>query len=145
MKHKTGLFFLALVPLLFAPSFPAPAQETGQTPSPPEEKALTLTRAAVCEEIHDLAPKNEGVVFSTARGKIVCFTAFDPVPNRMFVYHQWYRRDEPIARVRLTLNPPRWSTYSTIQLRESDKGPWRVEIRGKAGRVYGVLRFSITD
>jgi len=38
-----------------------------------------------------------------------------------------------------------WSTYSQIQLRETDKGPWRVEISDQNGKVFDVLRFSITD
>jgi hypothetical protein len=30
-------------------------------------------------------------------------------------------------------------------LRETDKGPWRVEISDQNGRVFSTLRFSITD
>jgi hypothetical protein len=45
----------------------------------------------------------------------------------------------------LTLKPPRWSTFSSIQLREADKGPWRVEIVDEKDRLHKTLRFSITD
>ena len=46
---------------------------------------------------------------------------------------------------KLTLNPPKWSSFSSIQLRESDKGPWRVEINNENGDILKVLRFSITE
>ena len=46
---------------------------------------------------------------------------------------------------KLFLTPPRWATLSSIQPRNSDKGPWRVEIADKNGKIYQTLRFSITD
>jgi hypothetical protein len=109
------------------------------------KKKLTLERAAMCEEIKDLAPHNPAVVFSIKIGKVSCFTSLDPVPKKTFVYHKWFHRDKPSTTKRLTLNPPRWSTYSSIQLRETDKGPWRVEIYDNKGNLLHILRFSITD
>jgi hypothetical protein len=53
--------------------------------------------------------------------------------------------DELSAKIKLTLNPPRWATRSSIQLRETDKGPWRVEIVDAEDKVLYTLRFSITD
>jgi hypothetical protein len=49
------------------------------------------------------------------------------------------------TQVRLRLHPPNWATFSTIQLREADKGPWRVEVTDQDGRIFTILRFSITD
>ena len=31
------------------------------------------------------------------------------------------------------------------QLREADRGTWRVEITDKEGNIFKILRFSITD
>jgi hypothetical protein len=45
----------------------------------------------------------------------------------------------------LTINTPRWSTFTSVQLRDADKGPWRVEITDKSGNLMHTLRFSITD
>ena len=59
--------------------------------------------------------------------------------------HKWYRRGELITTKRLTLKPPRWSTYSSIQLREADKGPWRVEIWDDYNHLLDTLRFSVTE
>jgi hypothetical protein len=106
---------------------------------------LKLSEAVMCEEIFSNAPKNPTVVFSVSKEKAVSYTLFDPVPQKTVIYHNWYHRDVPSAKIRLELKPPRWSTYSSIQLRETDIGPWRVEITDENGNIFGVLRFSVTD
>lgn len=75
----------------------------------------------------------------------MCFTAFDHVPEQTSIFHDWIRQDKLVFRKKLVLKPPRWSSVSSIQLREADKGVWRVEIRDADGNFLRVLRFSITD
>ena len=116
-----------------------------QNSSAASAEQLKLFQALMCEDVVSNAPKNPTVVFSAAREKAVCFSVFDPVPQKTVIYHNWYHRDVPSARIQLTLNPPRWSTQSSIQLRKTDIGPWRVEITDEKGQVLGVLRFSVTD
>jgi Protein of unknown function (DUF2914) len=106
---------------------------------------LKLIEAVMCEEIYSDTPRNPTSVFSASKEKAVSFTVFDPVPQKTFIYHNWYHRDVPSARIRLELKPPRWSTFSSIQLRKTDIGPWRVEITDEKGYIFGVLRFSVTD
>jgi hypothetical protein len=106
---------------------------------------LTLRRAAICEGVKDFEPEKQAVAFSVTTGKIFCYTLFDPVPEKSDIYHSWYYKDKLITNKKLSLKPPRWSTCSAIQLRESDKGPWRVTITDQANNSLGVLRFSITD
>jgi hypothetical protein len=106
---------------------------------------LTLVQYLMCESIEELEPKNPAIVFSINVERVICYSVFDPVPQKTAIYHNWYRRDVLNTRIKLSLQPPRWRTYSNIQLRETDKGPWRVEITDADGRVLGILRFSITD
>jgi hypothetical protein len=106
---------------------------------------LALVQAGMCEAIVDYAPKNRAIVFSADIGEVFCFTSFDPVPVNTAIYHQWYYRDKLVRQKKLSLKIPRWSTYSSIQLREADKGPWRVEIVDQSNNILYVLRFSITD
>ncbi len=107
--------------------------------------AFALAQAIMCERVQNLKPVNPGIAFSISSGKVSCFTAFDPVNQRTYIYHNWYHRDDLSYKKKLYLRAPRWSTVSSIQLREADKGPWRVEITGRDGRVLSVLRFSIID
>ncbi len=130
--------FFQLVVLSFSPVF---TLSPAAAPAP----QVALVSAAVCEGIQDFLPQNPAVVFSTALGKVSCFSAFDPVPQKTNIYHNWYYRDQLIAQVRLTLKTPRWSTYSSIQLRQSDIGPWRVDISDEKGFVFQTLRFSVTE
>jgi hypothetical protein len=124
---------------------PIPAQ-IKESVSPPEEpRTLTLVQAVMCEEVQGQTPQNEAIAFSLKVGKVICFTAFDPVPEKTFIYHKWFFRDALHRDVRLTLKPPRWASVSSMQLREADKGPWRVEIRDEKGRLLQILRFSIVD
>ena len=108
-------------------------------------KILKLGQGVMCEDIKDYQPYNRAVVFSLEIGKVYCFSSFEVVPEKMFIYHNWYRQDKLVTTKRLLLQPPEWSTYSSIQLREADKGPWRVELRDQNNQLIQVVRFSITD
>lgn len=121
------------------------SQEQPRTPPPEGLERPSLALAVTCEGVKDYAPLNPGVVFPTSIGRVLCFTSFDAVPQKTVIYHHWFHRDELSNKQRLTLQTPRWSCFSSIQLRESDKGPWRVEITDSTGRLLRVLRFSITD
>ena len=110
-----------------------------------EALRLEMTKAVMCERIEEYAPVNRAVAFSVAVGRISCFTSFDFISEEMQIEHRWFYKDNPATKKRLFLKPPRWSTYSSIQLRDADKGPWRVEIVDNRGQLLGTLRFSVTD
>jgi hypothetical protein len=136
------LFGLVIVVLLSSPH--ALSQTNDKAPSPPAEE-LTLVHAAMCEGIKDYSPINTAIIFSIDIGKISCFVSFDLVPEEMDIYHKWFHMDKLSTKKKLVLKPPRWSTFSSIQLREADKGPWRVEITDADENILHVLRFSIVD
>jgi len=144
----TGRIRVLLLTALFAsvcPALFAYGQKIQSSSTPFLAEGLTLGKILLCEEIQEGAPINQAVVFSSTVGKVFCYTAFDSVPSKTHIYHTWYLRDRASTKTRLLLGPPRWSTYSSIQLRESDKGPWRVEITDKEGKILGTIRFSVTD
>ena len=119
--------------------------EQPQTAKTEPDQQLKLKQSVMCQRVETLTPINPGLVFSVSSGQVCCYTSFDPVPRHTVIYHRWYHRDELSTQTRLRLYPKKWSTYSVIQLRETDKGPWRVEIVDQRGRLFDVLRFSITD
>jgi hypothetical protein len=106
---------------------------------------LHLSQAVICESLDNFKPLNPSAVFSVQTGSVMCFTAFDRVPRQTSIFHDWIRQDKLIFRKKLVLKTPSWSSVSSIQLREADKGPWRVEIRDIDGNLLRTLRFSITD
>lgn len=131
-------FLLTLVIFIRGPALGAPDE-------PENPKQLTLVSAVMCEDIQDYAPHHPAIVFSISIGRVSCFTEFDPVPEKTFIYHNWYHRDELSTRKRLFLQPPRWSTFSSIQLRDTDKGPWKVEITDSHDRILKIVRFSVVE
>jgi hypothetical protein len=138
---------LSLLAAIICSLFPLPGNSQSKDPeeaSLPASK-MVLVRAIMCEDIQELIPKNPTTVFSIERRKAICFTTFDPVPEKTVIYHQWFHRDQTSAKIKLTLKPPRWSTYSSIQFRAEDIGPWRVEIIDSQGKILDALRFSITE
>jgi hypothetical protein len=145
MRKKTPLLVFALLIVSLLLGSTVLSQEAPSGPLAAGAEKLTLVKAAMCASLKEGGPCNPGAVFPVQQGKVLCFSSFDPVPRKTFIFHSWFYRDVLITRQKLTLNPPRWSTYSTIQLREADKGPWRVEIADQDARILDVLRFSITD
>jgi len=145
MNQRILHLLLLVVILYFLFSYLAQSQSSDTGESKTSAGKIVLVQAVMCEDLQELIPQNPTTVFSIEKRKVVCFTSFDPVPQKTVIYHQWFHRDQSSAKIRLTLKPPRWSTYSSIQFRAEDIGPWRVEIIDSEGHILGVLRFSITE
>ena len=142
MRYQLYIFFCAIISiqlLLFLPIDPLKNLNAAKAAQ------LEIFQALMCEDVLANAPRNPTIVFSITQKKAFCYSSFDPVPQKSVIYHNWFHRDVPSAKIRLILNPPRWATFSTIQLRKTDIGPWRVEITDEKGGILGVLRFSVTD
>ncbi len=138
-RQTYGRFLLLLV-AVFAWPYPVASEE-----APFVAEGPRLVRAVMSEGIEKFVPVNPAIVFSIDLGRISCFTEFDPVPEKSIIHHKWYRKDSLISDKQLTINPPRWSSFSSMQLRDADKGPWRVEVTDENGKLIESLRFSITD
>lgn len=132
------LLLVAMVLVLAAENGRGGAEETDEPP-------FVLSEAVMCEDVSNEKPVNPTIVFSVSRGRVFCYTGFDKITNKSTIYHNWIRKDEPIKRVKLFLSPPRWATFSSIHLREGDRGPWRVEITDQDENILHVLRFSIVE
>lgn len=141
-KAVKGLIVICLGAVLFFSMAPL-NHGTENLESPPS--SMVLKQAAMCEAIDVFEVKNPAIVFPISIGKIFCFTSFEEVQNNEIIYHKWFQKDRLISNNRFYLKAPRWSTFSTMQLRMADRGPWRVEVTDKAGKILKTLRFSISD
>ena len=145
MNHRMlRLLLLAVIPGFLFP-FSVKSQSGDTTESKISTAKIVLVQAVMCEDLLERIPQNPTTIFSIERRKAICFTSFDPVSEKTIIYHQWFHRDQTSAKIKLTLKSPRWSTYSSIQFRVEDIGPWRVEITDSQGHILDVLRFSITE
>ena len=142
MDYRTFLLFFITIPfLLFLPFSVRSQSDTSAT----DAGNPALVEALMYEDIQEQTPQNATTIFSIERRKVICYTSFDPVPKKTVIYHHWFHRDRPSAKMKLTLKPPRWSSYSSFQLRAEDLGPWRVEVTDSQGQILYILRFSITE
>nr|WP_319396892.1 DUF2914 domain-containing protein [uncultured Desulfobacter sp.] len=110
-----------------------------------DQPRMVLADAVVCEGISNFRPVTPAVVFSVSQGEVFCFSEFDPVYEKTAIFHKWYKRDKLIFSMRLVLSVPKWSSFSRVQMRDADKGPWRVEIRDEDDTLLKTLRFSMSD
>lgn len=138
------MVLLALACCAIAAGFAA-AQVDKVPSEPTEEVALILGEATACEIVKKGVPFNSAIAFSRSLGRIYCFTDFVVVGGKTVIYHNWYRKDSKRASVKLALRPPRWATFSSVTLRDGDKGPWQVEVTTDKGEVLKILRFSVID
>ena len=147
MKNRIAVLFLvaAILSCFVQNIHGAEGDDQGQAAGTEKPPGLTLVKAIMCEGIEDLEPKNETIIFSAELKSAICFTAFDPVPEKTVVYHNWFKRDQPDKKFKLTLKPPKWSSFSKIRIRNTDAGPWRVEITDSDGKIFQTLRFSVTE
>jgi hypothetical protein len=136
-QHSVLSIFLLSSVLAGAPSFLHADENDAGVPH--------LMQAAICEKVIDLKAINSGVVFPIRIGELSCFTFFDPVPEPVTLIHHWYYYDRLMERIWIPVRPPRWGAYSTLHLRATDKGAWRVEIADSEGHVFHILRFSVVE
>lgn len=145
MPLKIGRFLLFILFMLHEAALPGIGQEKNDLSKKSALPPFELVQAVICENVKNQQPVNPTIVLSVGLKKAVCFTAFESVSEKTHVVHHWIRKDKSVTKVKLFLQPPRWSTVSSIHLREIDKGPWRVEISDSDGNILQTLRFSITD
>jgi len=138
-------FIFIVLTLNFNLSPSAVSQDKDDLSISSKTENLKLKQGVMCEEIKDRLPYNPGVAFSSSLGRVICFTEFELLLEKTIIYHKYYFRDKLSAKKKLTLNPPSWASYSSIQLRETDKGPWRVEVVDAEDNILYILRFSVTD
>ncbi len=137
------LIFPSLIFILLSSVSTALCQE--KIPQTNNDNPLIMTQGVMCESIAEFKPDNTAVIFPISIGKIYCFTSFKDISSNTYIYHKWFLKDRLMATNRFHIKAPRWSTFSTMQLRVADKGPWRVEITDDNDNLLKTLRFSVSD
>ncbi len=143
--HPKFLVWLVLVLVSTVSAQSLNADTIYNEKTPQNKEKMVLEKAVICEGMASFQPLNPAVVFSISQGELFCFTSFDPVYEKTSIYHSWYNRDKLVFSMRLILSRPKWSCFSKIQIREADKGPWRVEIMDEHHNIIKTLRFSMVD
>ena len=106
---------------------------------------ISVETSAVCEDVVDREPVNEGTSFSVSVGRLYYFTKIVGAETATEVTHVWWHGTEERARVSLPVGGSSWRTYSSKAIQAHEKGTWRVEVLDANGNNLETVEFTVTD
>jgi hypothetical protein len=122
-----------------------PAEEQAEEePAAKPAHALEITRTAICRQVVDREPVDEGASFESPVEKLYCFTEVIGAQDATEIYHVWYFAETERAVVTLKVNGPNWRTYSSKIIQPHEIGDWRVDVLGPEGDTLKRVPFKIT-
>jgi hypothetical protein len=102
---------------------------------------MSVARASICTSVAEREPVGEASSFADIE-RLYFFTEIRDAGENEMVQHVWYYKDEPLLEVDLTVNGPRWRTWSHKNI-TGLKGPWRAEVVDSKGEVLETVSFTI--
>ena len=102
---------------------------------------MSVARASICTSIADREPVGAATSFTNVE-RLYFFTEIIDAGENEVVQHVWYFKDEPLLTVDLTVNGPRWRTWSHKNI-AGMKGPWRAEVVNNKGEVLRAVSFTV--
>ena len=108
-----------------------------------EDDSLQVIRDVVTTQVVDREPINDGLVFSASMGPVYYFTEVKGAYNPTQITHVWYYEGEQMAKVPLSVEGPRWRTWSSKRMVENWKGSWRVEAVDEHGNLLSSQTFEV--
>lgn len=99
--------------------------------------------AKVATGVKDREAEGEGTSFKADVGKLYCWNKVKG-PEGSKITHAWYKGDEEMGKVELTLkHGTTMRTWSSKTIAPDMKGDWRVDILGADGSVLQTIKFTI--
>ena len=129
IKKKGKILILSAIAILAF--LTAPFGQIGKVAAQQKTNLPKLQMAAICERVEDRTPRGIRQVYPSTIGTLYCFSHLAEIPSEGMIYHVWYYGNVEVARVELSISPPRWRTWSSKIILPEFKGNWRVEV------VYG--------
>ncbi len=102
---------------------------------------MSVARASICTSVAEREPVGAASSFADIE-RLYFFTEIVDGGESEVVQHVWYYKDEPLLTIDLTVNGPRWRTWSHKNI-TGMKGPWRAEAINSKGEVLGAVSFTI--
>jgi hypothetical protein len=122
------------------------AQDTTAAPAPAAAAASNISvEAVLTSAVVDRAPQDTiaAVSLSTESDTVYLWTRVSGAEPGTMLHHVWFRGDEQVGDVELTINGSPWRTWSRKTIVASDAGAWRVEVRDGAGNVLQTVSFTV--
>ena len=106
---------------------------------------LSVEASAVCEDVVDREPVNEGTSFSVSVGRLYYLTKIVGAETATEVTHVWWFGPVERARITLPVGGGSWRTYSSKALQPHEVGTWRVEVIDADGNNLETVEFTVTN
>lgn len=104
---------------------------------------VDVTVAQVATGVVDRMPQGTATSFSADVGELYFFTRVVGAVPGTEIEHVWYRGDEEVARVSLTIGSANWRTWSSKSILPEWTGSWRVEAQTTDATVLETVDFTV--
>jgi hypothetical protein len=108
-----------------------------------DAQGLTAEQTVICKNVVNRAPVDAGNSFAMPIDKIFCFTKIVGADQPTEITHVWYFDGTERDRVTLSVGGNPWRTYSSKRLRQSDVGPWHVDVLDAGGNMLDRVAFIV--
>jgi hypothetical protein len=112
-------------------------------PAPIEAPAVEVSRMAICTDVVNREPVEEGEHFQVSVGRLYAFTQILGAKDSVEIEHIWYFNDVERARVTLPVRSANWRTYSSKMIQLFEIGDWRVDVVDPQGDVLKSMSFQV--
>ncbi len=133
------------------PASPSPAAKptapaakpkpTSAAPAVEKTNNLSVGPAALATKIENRKPIGVSDTFADGTRIYLFSTILNPDGHATHVRHKWYRGEEVIASIKLSVKSPHWRTWSVVPA--FGKGSWRVEVLAPNGKVIHTEKFTV--
>jgi hypothetical protein len=121
---------------------PVLALSQERTPQP-DGDSLEVVRDVVTTGIVNREPVDDTSGFPPSMEALYYFTEVRGAGTPTQITHIWYYQDRQMAEVPLSVDGPRWRTWSSKRILENWVGSWRVEAVDADGNVLSSQSFDI--
>ncbi len=105
--------------------------------------ALEVTEGVITTQVANRAPVDSVENYPASAGRLYCFTRIVGAAENTTVTHVWYRGDQEMARIELSVRSGDWRTWSSKTILPEWTGEWRVEVVDSQGQVLKTIPFSL--
>ncbi|MFQ5656420.1 MAG: DUF2914 domain-containing protein [Candidatus Methylomirabilales bacterium] len=105
--------------------------------------AIFVTRDALTTGVVDREPIDDASNLPPAVGELYYFTEVKGANDSTYITHVWYYEGREMAQVPLSVNGPRWRTWSTKQMMDNWRGSWKVEAVDSDGNILSSQNFDL--
>lgn len=106
-------------------------------------RALEVPDVAITTAIIDREPVDRVKVLPIESGELYCFTRIIGADAPTVVYHLWYRGEQLMSRVELSVNSPDWRTWSVKRFPGELPERWHVDVLNEEGKLLQKIDFQL--